>query len=165
MVVNVFDSDNYRYFRNKETGKITKYSSEALEIVLFSENFKSRLREYAYEYEIKPYPTQKEFDLLEYIRMQDPIVFKYDYYLRANFDTDDFLFMTEWLNNKMNSPKITNKFLGENIKDSNAEMFQKLYEGERIGNISNVIQCKRKNKNPWILVFIIYKNSLSFEDQ
>lgn len=146
MIVNGFESANYRYFRNKETGKITKYSSEALERVLFSENFKSRLREYAYEYEIKPYPTDKEFDLLEYIRMQDPIVFKYDYYLRANFDTDDFFLMTEWLNNKMNSPKIINHFLGERVKESNAEMFQKLYEGERIGNINNFITMKEKKE-------------------
>lgn len=146
MIVNGFNSNDYRYFRNKETGTITKYSSESLERHLFSDNYKNRLKEYINPYTIKPYPKDKPFDLLEFIRMQNPIVFKVESYLSVSFDTKDFFMVTRWLNNKMNSQKITNLFLGYTIKVLNQEIFQKLWEGERIEIVKNSLEMNEKQE-------------------
>lgn len=144
MIINGFNSEDYRYFRNKETGEITKFFCDSLEKYLFSDNYNLRLREHTKAYTIKPYPKDKAFNLLEFICMQDPIVFQYDDYLSANFDTKDFLLITEWLKNKMASKKITNPFWGQTIQETNQEMFQKLYEGERIGYENNLIATKEE---------------------
>ena len=106
MQLNGFNSNNYRYFRNKETGKIRKYSNEELKRYLFGRNFTTLLMENMVEYKVKEYPTYMRFDIIEYIKMQDDIVFKYDSYIDLNFREEDFLLVTSWLKSKMESNEI-----------------------------------------------------------
>ena len=92
MVVNGFDSDNYRYFRHKETGKLYKFKNSSLNRLLF----KSYLQDLN-----KEYPKEKPFDLIEFIKMQDEIVHECDSFNDFKFEANEYCLLTKWLEDRI----------------------------------------------------------------
>ena len=72
MVVNGFNSDDYRYFRRLDDGEIFKYKNSDLGKILFAARLSTFVPD---NYKIKEYPKDEIFDVVKFINMQDKIVF------------------------------------------------------------------------------------------
>lgn len=135
MKCNGFDSDNYRYFRNLEDGMIIKYSNEELKSKLFNDNFYLRVVSNIENYQIREYPSDRPFNLLEYIKMQAPLVFKYSYILDLQFEKDEYCLVTNWLSDKLNTDEIIGWRLfssGQTIREANQSKLEFIDEEEVI---------------------------------
>lgn len=138
MEVNGYDSTKYRYFRNRKTGEIKKYSIQELKDFFWNNNLSRGLRGYIEEYSIKEYPTDMPFDLMEYICMQDDIVFKHDGYIDLHFREKDFLLVTSWLRNKLESNEMPQHPLSilingpQSVRQYNLDKIKSTSEEERL---------------------------------
>ena len=87
MKVNGFNSDDYLYFRitsnipynviafdSFQEGDIVKIPLQFLERYVFNGNYEI-ITSHSLSHEIKSYPAGEPFDLLKYIKMQDPLIF------------------------------------------------------------------------------------------
>lgn len=138
--INGFDSDDYRYFRNKSDGTIKKYTTEMIRSSLFSTNLTYSL-DVGRNYQITEFPKNKPFDLIEYIKMQKPIVFMHDEELRFKLDKEDFFFITEWIAQRIFSDEVPNwslLFSNESYKEKNLKKMNMVQEDEVFDiNIAN----------------------------
>ena len=85
MVINGYNSDDYRYFEDSKTKKITKIRNEDMWRYLFKHSFLLDIFNVSEDFEFKKYPVDKTFDFNEYMKIQDDIVFKYTQYFYAHF--------------------------------------------------------------------------------
>lgn len=130
--VNGFNSDNYRYFRNKSDGTLKKYTAEMLKKSLFNWNFTNSLNEER-RYQMVEFPKDKPFDLVEYIKMQPPIVLTNDGELEFTLDKDEFFFITDWLAERLFSDEIPTwrlLFSCESYKERNMQKLNMIESDE-----------------------------------
>ena len=126
MIVNGFNSDDYRYFKNKKTGKLYKFKNSSLNQLLF--------KTYIHDLNTE-YPKDKLFDLIEFIKMQPPITFDADGYEDFHFKTDEYCLMTEWLEDRIFAKNIPIHLLfttSETIKAHNLDKLSQIDDSEKI---------------------------------
>lgn len=165
MKCNGFDSDNYRYFNLNKSGgfsgytnfsygelkdnDIIKLSNKDLVNLLFSNNYFA-LKDDIYPYHIKEYPSDEPFDLDKYIRMQDAITFKRDGVALFSFGYGEYAYISNFMNEKMNSNILSTKLLVDTtIKEENEKVLSLIMESEKVklGNSSlkeEIVPCNRQ---------------------
>lgn len=154
MKLNGFNSDDYRYFyldksqdwsgfTNFSYGElkendIIKLSKRDLAERLFSSNYYNRIIENIYPHNVVEYPLDKPFDLFEYIKMQQPITFKWNGVLSFIYEYGEYAYINSWMNQKMNSSKNSKRISAYRdcgtIKEEN-ERILNLIRDEEIVNI------------------------------
>lgn len=155
MKCNGFDSDDYRYFyletkqqwsgfTNHSYGKleeneIFKLSKYDLVCRLFSSNY-DKLLEDIHEHKIVEYPTEKPFDLNEYIHMQEPITFKNNGTLGFVYEYGEYIYINRWMSKKMNSTSRTKRLLKEGtIREENLKVINMIRDDEKIKQFNSYI--------------------------
>lgn len=163
MECNGLNSNNYRYFRNLETGKIIKYSNEYLGLQAFSSNFKNLVWEYVPGYQIKPYPQDRSFNLIEFLKMQDPIVFAHDGDIYIRLGEDDLLIMDEWLKHKLLSDDFFSIF--RSYREYNSDIIANI-TSEEIIPINGFLEGETTliTKNSEIIAIEHIKNIFKFRN-
>ena len=139
MVVNGYNSDDYRYFEDSKTKKITKVRNEDMWRYLFKHSFLLDIFNVSEDFEFKKYPVDKTFDFNEYMKMQDDIVFKYTQYFYAHFAEGEVLPLTDWIKSKITSPQLINRFTGATINSYNKERLQYV-EDDELSVMSKVLK-------------------------
>lgn len=151
MELNGFDSDDVRYFYLESScdwsgitnfsygelkrNNIFKISKKDLVDRLFNKNWYHLILN-AYPYEIIEYPTDKPFDIFEYIRMQRPIVFKWDGVFGFSYEKGDYAYFDNWMREKMQSNQKSKRLFGNrdsgSIKEENERILSLICDEEKI---------------------------------
>ena len=92
MILNGFNSDNYRYFVD-ESGNIFKYQNDLISTFCFAGSSTC-------------YPKDEPFDLSRFIKMQDKITFNSDSYIQLSFQAGDHIIISDFLDSKLFSEKV-----------------------------------------------------------
>jgi len=154
VIVNGFDINDYRYFRDRTTGRIYKFKNEELNRLLF----KCRLSYMCFLKDLDvEYPKDKPFNLMEFIKMQKPITHNSDGYEDFHFRKDEYCLMTEWLEERIFCKNISINLLfvtSESIRAQNIEKLCHIDESEKLD--INLI----KNFNSLIPIELINSNQL-----
>lgn len=146
MVINGYNSDDYRYFEDSKTKKIIRVRNDNMWRYLFKHSFLLDIFSASEDFEFKKYPIDKAFDFNEYMKMQDDIVFKYTQYFYAHFTEGDVLPLTEWIKSKINSTQLISRFTGTTIDSYNKERLQYV-EGDELSVMSKVQQLGDGSNN------------------
>lgn len=145
MEVNGFNSEDYLYFRIKsnipsgniaigsfQEGDIVKIPLQFIERYVFNGNYE-KITSYSLPHEIKSYPAGDSFDLLKYIKRQDPLIFNRDGSLTLYF-YGPYVLINDWLKGKIESsnPSMFSGILGTTtIKEENLGSMEEL---EKLNN-------------------------------
>ena len=166
MILNGFNSDDYRYFRHIN-GNVFKYRNDQLASALFNHRFLPYIS--PKNFCIKDYPKDKPFNLTELIKMQDKVVFESDGSFTLNFEKGDYAIITDFLYSKLHSDEVLFNylFLGEvkTIGMENEEKLSMIDEDENIdlsildqlqsssltvpGTLNNLLTIKSKIRHIW----------------
>lgn len=146
MIVNGFNSDDYRYFYVNEDikwntsldeiyfikkGNIIKIPNSVLFYKLFNNNFYSRVKKNLKDFTLIPYPTDKPFDLFEFLQIQNPLIFDRTYKLNLIFEYGEYCLIDEWFKEKLEDSTLT-KFINgtSSIRENNIYELNALYDEE-----------------------------------
>ena len=149
MILNGFNSDDYRYFKRAD-GSIFKYRNDQLASVLFNYHFLPYIS--PKNFRIKDYPKDKPFNLAELIKMQDKVVFESNGSFNLYFEKGDYAIITDFLYSKIHSDEVLFNclFLGE-VKTIGMENEEKLSMIDEDENIDLSILVQLQSQNPTVL--------------
>lgn len=120
MIINGFNSDDYRYFKMTndlenlsifgecikgiKTGEIIKIENDLLQEYLIGIKYSRYLQQIEpYNYKIKKYPKDKPFNIVEFLKIQNPITpstYGLNFYLQKN----QLFYINKWLKEKLEDP-------------------------------------------------------------
>ena len=151
MEFNGFDSSKFRYFKLIREGNdysltscvfphlkenmIFKISEESLYASIFSENFYRKIEKHLEEFKVKRFSNEKEFNVTEFLSLQDKLIINEDYQTKFTYDTGHFCIIDPWFKSKMKDDDL---YIGtwfsdpKSLKQRNQEVFNMIMEEEKI---------------------------------